>query len=275
LHPLKLLIRHAKNLIEVAYRRIHPVFVRMRLVARTERRDNWLVRRQIILGSQGRAHRSGYEKSIKYFEKLESRYPFGTYAQQAQMDIAYAYYRLNDQPQGLAAVDRFIKLHPNHANVDYMYYLRGLINFNDRTSIFDTFVDQDNTERDPKAVRDAFDSFKLLAERFPDSQYTPDALARMKYLVNSMAEYDVHVANYYYRRGAYVSAANRAQSAIKEYPDTPAVEEALFVMMRSYEAMGQKQLRDDTERVIQATYPNSVYYRGGPVAKKKPWWKIW
>jgi len=192
------------------------------------------------------------------------------------MDIAYAYYRLNDQPQGLAAVDRFIKLHPNHPNVDYMYYLRGLINFNDRTSIFDTFTDQDNTERDPKAVRDAFDSFKLLAERFPDSTYTPDAMARMKYLVNAMAQYDVHVAKYYYRRGAYVSAVNRSQAAIKDYPDAPAIEEALFIMMRSYEALGQKQLRDDTERVIQATYPNSPYYTGGPKdVKAKPWWKIW
>src|SRR5450830_180830 len=218
----------------------------------------------------------GYDKAIKYFEKLESRYPFGTYAQQAQMDIAYAHYRQGEQPEALAAIDRFIKLHPNHPNVDYMYYLRGLINFNDRTSIFDTFTDQDNTERDPKAVRDAFDSFKLLAERFPESSYTPDAMARMKYLVNSMAQYDVHVARYYYRRGAYVSAVNRSQSAIKDYPDTPAVEEALFIMMRSYEAMGQKQLRDDTERVIQATYPNSPYYTGGPKdVKAKPWWKIW
>lgn len=217
----------------------------------------------------------GYDKAIKYFEKLESRYPFGTYAQQAQMDIAYAYYRQNDQAQGLAAVDRFIKLHPNHPNVDYMYYLRGLINFNDRTSIFDTFTDQDNTERDPKAVRDAFDSFKLLAERFPDSTYTPDAILRMKYLVNAMAQYDVHVAKYYYRRGAYVSSANRAQAAVKDYPDAPAIEEALFIMMRSYDALGQKQLRDDTERVIKSTYPNSPYFTGGPAKKNGPWWKIW
>src|SRR5450830_1004374 len=218
----------------------------------------------------------GYEKAVQYYEKLESRFPFGTYAQQAQMDTAYAYYKQGDQAQALAAVERFIKLHPNHPNVDYMYYLRGLINFNDRTTIFDTFTDQDNTERDPKAVRDAFDSFKLLAERFPDSTYTPDAMARMKYLVNAMAQYDVHVAKYYYRRGAYVSAVNRSQSAIKDYPDAPAVEEALFIMMRSYEAMGQKQLRDDTERVIQATYPNSPYYTGGPKdVKAKPWWKIW
>ncbi|NQE47679.1 outer membrane protein assembly factor BamD [Herbaspirillum rubrisubalbicans] len=217
----------------------------------------------------------GYDKAIKYFEKLESRYPFGTYAQQAQMDIAYAYYRQNEQAQGLAAVDRFIKLHPNHPNVDYMYYLRGLINFNDRTSIFDTFTDQDNTERDPKAMRDAFDSFKLLAERFPESKYTPDAIARMKYLVNAMAQYDVHVASYYYRRGAYVSAANRAQAAIKQYPDSPANEEALFILMHSYEALGQTKLKEDTERIIQATYPNSPWYHGGPKKKDNPWWKLW
>lgn len=215
----------------------------------------------------------GYEKAIQYFEKLESRYPFGAYAQQAQMNIAYAYYRLNDQPQGLAAVDRFIKLHPNHPHLDYMYYLRGLINFNDRTTIFDTVTDQDNTERDPRAVRDAFDSFKLLVERFPDSTYTPNAMQRMKYLVNAMAQYDVHVARYYFRRGAYLSAANRAQTAVREYPDAPAVEEALFIMMRSYDALGQTQLRDDTERVIQATYPDSSHH--SPKETKKTWWRLW
>src|SRR5690606_34216487 len=153
-----------------------------------------------------------YERAIQHFEKLESRYPFGTYAQQAQMEIAYAYYRQGEQAQALAAIERFIKLHPDHPNVDYMYYLRGLVNFNDRVSIFDIFSRQDPTERDQKAVREAFDSFKLLVERFPNSQYTPDARDRMAYLVNAMARYDVHVADYYYRRGAYVAAAARAQS---------------------------------------------------------------
>ena len=129
----------------------------------------------------------GYEKSIKYFEKLESRYPFGTYAQQAQMDIAYAHYRAGDQALALAAVERFIKLHPNHPNVDYMYYLRGLINFNDKLSLFDFVSRQDLTERDPKAAREAFDSFKLLIDRFPNSIYAQDARDRMAYLVNAMA----------------------------------------------------------------------------------------
>ena len=216
----------------------------------------------------------GYDNAIKYFEKLESRYPFGTYAQQAQMEIAYAYYRQADQPQALAATERFIKLHPNHPNVDYMYYLRGLINFNDKVGLFDFLAQQDQTERDPKAAREAFDSFKLLAERFPNSIYTKDAIDRMKYLVDALAQHDVHVANYYYRRGAYLAAANRAQSVIKEYSGAPAVEEALYVMVRAYDALDLPDLRDDAQRVLKKNYPDSVFFKGGR-RSKDPWWKLW
>lgn len=215
-----------------------------------------------------------YDKAIQYFEKLEARYPFGTYAQQAQMEVAYAYYRQGDQPQALAAVERFIKLHPNHRNVDYMYYLRGLVNFNDRVGLFDFLSRQDPTERDPKAAREAFDSFKQLVDRFPDSIYAKDSIDRMKYLVNALAQHDVHVANYYYRRGAYLAAANRAQSAIKQYRDTPAVEEALFIMVRGYDALGLTDLRDDAERVLKKNFPDSDFFRGGRV-KETPWWKFW
>ncbi|NEX59811.1 outer membrane protein assembly factor BamD [Noviherbaspirillum galbum] len=215
-----------------------------------------------------------YDKAIQYFEKLEARYPFGTYAQQAQMEIAYAYYRQSDSPQALAAIERFIKLHPNHPNVDYMYYLRGLVNFNDRLGFFDFIVRQDPSERDPKAAREAFDSFRLLAERFPDSIYAKDAIARMKYLVNALAQYEVHVASYYYRRGAYLAAANRAQTALVEYREAPAVEEALSVMVRSYDALGMTDLREDAKRVLDKNFPNSVYLRGGP-DRSGPWWKIW
>jgi outer membrane protein assembly factor BamD len=218
----------------------------------------------------------GYEKSVQYFEKLESRYPFGTYAQQAQMEIAYAHYRQGDQAQALAAVERFIKLHPNHPNVDYMYYLRGLINFNDKLSVFDFIAHQDLTERDPKAVRDAFDSFKLLIERFPGSIYAQDARDRLAYLVNAMAEYDVHVADYYYRRGAYLAAANRAQQVVREYNQTPAVEQALFIMVRSYDALGMTELRDDANRVFRTNFPNSdLAQNGGRRKEKAPWWKVW
>jgi outer membrane protein assembly factor BamD len=218
----------------------------------------------------------GYEKSVKYFEKLESRYPFGTYAQQAQMDIAYAHYRAGDQALALAAVERFIKLHPNHPNVDYMYYLRGLINFNDKLSLFDFVSRQDLTERDPKAAREAFDSFKLLIDRFPNSIYAQDARDRLAYLVDAMARYDVHVANYYYRRGAYLAAANRAQQVVREFKDTPAVEDALYIMARSYDALGMHELRDDANRVFKQNFPNSQLPATGGVRKEKsPWWKVW
>ncbi len=216
----------------------------------------------------------GYEKAVSLFEKLESRYPFGVYAQQAQMEIAYAHYKADEQPEALAAVERFIKLHPNHPNVDYMYYLRGLINFNDKLGILDFISAQDPTERDPKAAREAFDSFKLLVDKFPNSKYTPDAIDRMNYLVNAMAEYEVHVSGYYYRRGAYVAAVNRAQSVIKQFPGTPATEDALYLMVLSYDKLGETELHDDTERVFKANFPNSPLLTGGRV-KAKPWWKFW
>ncbi|MBV8633398.1 MAG: outer membrane protein assembly factor BamD [Burkholderiaceae bacterium] len=216
----------------------------------------------------------GYDKSIVLFEKLEARYPFGVYAQQAQMEIAYAHYRADEQPEALAAVERFLKLHPNHPNADYMYYLRGLINFNDKKGILDFISAQDPTERDPKAAREAFDSFKLLADKFPNSKYTADAIDRMNYLVNSLAQYEVHVSGYYYRRGAYVAAVNRAQTVIKQFPGTPATEDALYLMVLSYDKLGQTELHDDTERVFKANFPNSPLLSGGRV-KAKPWWQFW
>jgi outer membrane protein assembly factor BamD len=228
------------------------------------------------LYSEARAELSNgnYDSAIKHFERLEARYPFGTYAQQAQMEIAYAYYRQGDQPQALAAVERFIKLHPNHPNVDYMYYLRGLVNFNDRLGLFDFIVQQDQTERDPKAAREAFDAFKQLAERFPNSIYTKDAIDRMKYLVNALAQHDVHVANYYYRRGAFLAAANRAQSTVKDYRDAPAIEEALYIMVRSYDALGLIDLRDDTQRVLKLNFPDSAFFKENR-GKNSAWWKFW
>lgn len=215
-----------------------------------------------------------FEKAISHFEKLESRYPFGTYAQQAQMEVAYTHYRQGDSALALAATERFIKLHPDHPNVDYMYYLRGLINFNDKVGMFDFLSRQDPSERDPKAARDAFDSFKQLVERFPNSIYAKDSQDRLRYLVNAMAQYDVHVANYYYRRGAYVAAANRAQATVKDYRDAPAIEEALFIMVRSYDALGLTELRDDADRVFKKNFPNSDFSRGGRKIVK-PWWQIW
>jgi outer membrane protein assembly factor BamD len=217
---------------------------------------------------------SNYDRAISLYEKLESRFPFGTYAQQAQMQVAYAHYKGGDQVQALAAVERFIKLHPNHPNVDYIYYLRGLINFNDKSDLLSFLVNQDNTERDPKATREAFDAFKQLADRFPNSKYTPDAIARMRYLVNAIGQYEVHVAKYYFRRGAYVAALNRAQTTVTQFRDAVAVEEALYVMSQCYEKLGQPELRDDTLRVFNKSFPNSRFGKMAEKDKKK-WWQFW
>ena len=235
---------------------------------------NWSVTK---LYSEAREEMSGghYERAILLFQKLESGYPFGTYAQQAQMEIAYAYYKSNDQAQALAAVERFIKLHPNHANVDYMYYLRGLINFNDQLGFLNFVYTQDPSERDPKATREAFAAFRLLVDKFPNSQYTPDALLRMKYLVNAMAQYEVHVARYYFRRGAYLAAVNRAQGALNDYRDAPAIEEALYIITRGYDKLGMIELRDDAERVFLKNYPNSKLLTADGAKAERHWWKLW
>lgn len=224
--------------------------------------------------ARSEAQAGNYEKAIKYYEKLETRYPFGVYAQQAQMEVAYAHYRDDEPALALVATERFIKLHPNHPNVDYIYYLRGLASFNDRVGWLNYFSKEDVTERDSKAAQDAFDSFKLLMTRFPDSKYAPDALLRMKYLLNTLAQYEVHVANYYFRRGAFLASANRAQRAVKKYPDAPAIEEALYVMVRAYDRLGMNELRDDADRVFRKSFPQSVYLTGG-LKQESPWWKVW
>jgi len=215
-----------------------------------------------------------WEKAIKYLEKLEARYPYGRYAQQAQIDIAYAYYKNNDRAQAIAACDRFIKLYPNHPNVDYAYYLKGLVNFNENQGIMSLIDTPDMTERDPKGTREAFDAFKELVTRFPDSKYADDARARMRYLVNALAMNEVHVARYYMKRGAYVAAANRAQYAVKNYPNAPATEEAVFIMVKAYDAMGMTDLRDASDRVMRKNFPESKYLTG-KAGTSAPWWKLW
>lgn len=216
----------------------------------------------------------GYEQAIKYFEMLESRFPYGMYSQQAQIESAYAYFKQGESASAVAAVDRFLKLHPNHPNVDYAYYLKGLVHFNEDMGLFGRISGQDISERDPKAARDSFDAFKQLVTRHPDSKYTPDAIARMKFLVNSLAFNEVHVARWYMRRGAYVGAANRAQFALKNYPEAPAIEEALFIMVKAYEALGLKDLRDDAERVMRKNFPKSRFI-SGIESPQAPWWKFW
>lgn len=215
----------------------------------------------------------GYGNAIKLFETLQSRYPFGRYAQQAQMEIAYAQWKDGEKELALAAADRFIKQYPNSPNADYVYYLKGLINFNDNLGILGSLAGQDLTERDPKSLRDAFDAFRELAAKFPASKYTPDAIVRLKYLVNALAAHEVHVARYYLRRGAYVAAANRAQVVVQQYQQTPAVHDALEIMVAAYDGLKLSQLRDDAKRVLDQNFPASGNV--DVIKEKSPWWKFW
>jgi len=197
-----------------------------------------------------------YDQAIKYYEKLDARYPFGRYAQQAEIEIAYAYYKSDEPTSAIAALDRFIKLYPRHPNLDYTYYLRGLVNFNQGMSIIERYVPTDRSQRDPGAARQSFQDFGELVRRFPDSKYAADARQRMIYLRNNLAQYEVHVARYYLRQGAYLAVANRGKYVVEHYQQTPAVPDALDLMVQAYQTMGMNDLAESTSRVLQASYPN-------------------
>ncbi|HET7635119.1 MAG TPA: outer membrane protein assembly factor BamD [Burkholderiales bacterium] len=224
--------------------------------------------------ARSQLHDGNYDQAIKYYQKLEGRYPYGRFAQQGQLEIAYAYYKFEEPEQAVAACERFIKQHPNHPNVDYAYYLKGVINFNDNLGILGSLSGQKMSARDPKASREAFDAFKELVTRFPNSRYTPDATLRMKYLLNALAQHEVNVAVYYYKRGAYVAAVNRTQYALKTYPQAPANEEGLAVAVRAYQAMHMTKLADDTKRVLLKNFPHTKYLADG-FDKHYSWWQIW
>jgi len=213
-----------------------------------------------------------YTRAIKLYETLESRFPYGRHAQQAILESAYANYRSNETATAVAACDRFIRTYPNHPNVDYAYYLKGLVNFREDQGIFGYVYELDLSEREPKGMRESFAAFKELVAKFPESRYAQDATDRMKYLTNSLALYEVKVAGYYYNRGAYLAAINRAQGSLVSYPRTPANEQALQVLIRSYDKLGLIQLRDDSQRILQLTYPKSEYFAS---PGDKPWWKLW
>jgi outer membrane protein assembly factor BamD len=216
-----------------------------------------------------------YGEAAKLLVKLESRYPFGTWAQQAQLDQAYAHYKDGERTQALIAIERFIRLYPTSEQLDYALYLKGLVNFNDDPGALGSLGGQDLSERDLKAARESFEAFRQVLTRFPDSRYAEDSRARMRYLVNSMAGGEVHIARYYFRRGAYLAAVNRAQGVVQLYQGAPAVEEALFIMMKGYEKLGLEDLRADTERVMRLNFPDSELYGKGLRFDDRSWWQVW
>ncbi len=216
-----------------------------------------------------------WESAAKLYEQLESKFPYGRFAQQAQIEIAYAYYKQGETAQAIAATDKFIKLHPNHPHVDYALYLKGLANFKEDLGPLGRLARQDLADRDPKSARESFDTFKELVARFPASRYADDARERMAYLVEALARHEVKVARYYMSRGAYLAAANRAQDMIVRFPRSPSKRDALEIMIESYDRMGMKPLRDDAKKVLAANYPDDRLARQGENVAGKPWWKFW
>jgi outer membrane protein assembly factor BamD len=216
-----------------------------------------------------------FDSAIKTLERIEGRAAGTLLAQQATLDLAYAQYRTGERAAALATLDRFIKLHPSSPALDYALYLRGLVNFNDTLGFLGSLAQQDLSERDQQASRDSYQAFKQLVTQFPQSRYAEDARLRMDYIVNALANYELHVARYYLRRSAFVAAANRAQQVVQEYPQSPANEEALFIMQLSYRFLGLEQLRADTERILKQNFPNSRFNEETILESRRAWWQLW
>lgn len=214
-----------------------------------------------------------YDKAALLYEKLEGRAAGTPLAQQAQLEKAYAYHLNGDQAKAVATIDRFLKLHPASPAHDYALYLKGTVTFAEKIGLLGSFAKQDLSERDQKAAKESFQAYKELVTRFPNSKYTPDARQRLVYIVNALADYEVHVARYYMTRKAYVAAINRAQQAITDFRDAPALESAMAIIVEAYDEMGMTALRDDAKRVMDRSFPAGA--NAGRPASSKGWWKFW
>jgi outer membrane protein assembly factor BamD len=197
-----------------------------------------------------------YGQAVKQLETLEARYPFGRYSEQAQLELIYAYHKDYQPEAARAAADRFIRLHPNHENIDYAYYLKGVSAFEQDRTFLERYLPIDVSQRDPGAALESFDSFSTLLSRYPDSQYAPDARKRMVFLKNRLAQHEVNVAEYYLRREAFVAAANRGRYVVENLKDTPSVPRALEIMYQAYTELGMDQLAGNSKEVLTANYPN-------------------
>lgn len=218
------------------------------------------------------AHNFG--QAIILYKSLQSRYPFGRHAEQAQLDLAYAYYKSGEPENVTATLDRFIRTYPSHPNVDYAYYLKGLTYYEQNIGFLQKILPRRIADRDQASARQAFDDFSELLRRHPDSRYTPDARQRMVFLRNNLADHEIAVASYYMRRKAYVAALNRAKFVLETYPSTPSNGDALAIMARSYDKLGLNELKQDAERVLTENYPDHPYITGKD-PNRSLWSRIW
>lgn len=223
--------------------------------------EGWSAQRLYTEGKASLASKN-YTQAVEYFEKLEARYPYGPFAEQAMLETAYAYYKSDEMASAIAAANRFIRVHPTHPHVDYAYYLKGLASFDEeRSSLEKIFGAGDPSKRDPKALRDAYDAFKEVVQRFRASKYYEDSNRRLTSLVNAMAMGDIHAARYYYSRGAYVATVNRTKNVIENFQRAPAVEDALGLQALAYREMNLSDLMNDTRRVLEKNFPESRYLK--------------
>ena len=254
-----------------------PLLLALALAACSTTKDDTagMTAEKLYASAKEEASVGAYDKAAKLYERVEGRAAGTLLAQQAQLERAWSLYKAGEKADALAAIDRYIKLNPSSPALDYAFYLRGLINFNDNLGFLSNLAAQDLSERDQQASRDAYQSFRQLVERFPTSSYAPDAQLRMNYIVNALANYEVHVARYYYRRGAYVAAVNRAQITIQDFRQTPATEEALYLMSISYAKLGLNELQADAERVLRQNFPDSRFLKFGLERRESAWWQFW
>ncbi|MDQ2078116.1 outer membrane protein assembly factor BamD [Marinimicrobium sp. ABcell2] len=221
----------------------------------TTDRDEYISEADLYQAAQEQLERGQWEPAIRNLRNLEEHFPFGTHAEQAQLELIYAYHRSNQPDLVAATADRFIRLHPQHRNVDYAYYMKGLSSFTEGRGMFERVLPTDLTQRDPGAARESLAHFSQLLARFPDSEYAPDAKKRMLYLRNLLARYEIHVANYYFKRGAYLAATNRGRFVVENFNQTPAVPDALAVMVQGYQLLEMPELRDQTLELLRLNYP--------------------
>jgi outer membrane protein assembly factor BamD len=211
-----------------------------------------------------------YKGAIKLYENLTARFPFTPQARQARLDLIYAYYRQGESESAIDAADTFIRENPTHPRVDYAWYIKGLVDFDKAPNAIEHIFHADLTKRPPTNARKSFEAFRTVVEQYPKSAYAYDAHLRMVYLRNRLANYEVHVADYYMRRGAYVGAAQRANRCIEDYDGAPATHQALLIMIAAYTKLGLNDRAEEVRQVYAYNFPNSP-----EAAPHKPWWKFW
>ncbi len=213
-----------------------------------------------------------FRQAVEVLEQLEARFPFSNPARQGQIDLMYAYYKARQPESAIDQADQFIRENPTHPRVDYAHYIKGLVWFERNRNFLERWFNADLTERPPIDARKSFQSFQTLVQRFPNSEYAPDARQRMIFLRNRLAEYEVHVARYYLKRGAYVGAINRAKYALENYDGSPAVRDALQIMVVSYERLNLKELAASTQQILAENYGDMA---SAVDQKEKSWWEFW